>query len=252
MSKENQTLIAEQYYALLEIQKALSAPNTDGALDDTDLIDYEQLIISANNIMQDLLIPFDKDTYSKHVWVTTIGKMPGLAKRYSQQGILSHIGRNIGRVKATLDQITKSAVIDTVQFAFINDPQLGAMLQRDYLEIQRSIIVENWKSVLILSGGLIETMLLDVLNGRSALAVSSTKAPSKNPQDINRWSLNNLIEVSIDINLVPKLVGTLSHSVREYRNLIHPGVELRSGLKVEPEEAEIAVQVVKLIVRELT
>jgi hypothetical protein len=39
--------------------------------------------------------------------------------------------------------------------------------------------------------------------------------------------------------------------VREYRNLIHPGNELRSKLTVGAEEARIAIEILNLIDREL-
>jgi hypothetical protein len=44
----------------------------------------------------------------------------------------------------------------------------------------------------------------------------------------------------------------LSHSVRGYRNLVHPGNELRSKLTVAPEEARIALSVLDMLHRELS
>lgn len=61
-----------------------------------------------------------------------------------------------------------------------------------------------------------------------------------------------MIEVAVKENLINGGVATLSHSVREYRNLIHPGVEVRKGIKVEPEEAKIAMNVLDMLIRELS
>jgi hypothetical protein len=81
-------------------------------------------------------------------------------------------------------------------------------------------------------------------------ALASTKAPAET--DFNKWDLNDLIEVALDTKIVTSQVASLSHTVRSYRNLVHPGVELRKGLKIEPEEAKIALQVLNILIRDLS
>lgn len=42
-----------------------------------------------------------------------------------------------------------------------------------------------------------------------------------------------------------------AHSVREYRNLVHPGREVRENLSFGREEAAIALEVLRILVRDL-
>jgi hypothetical protein len=66
----------------------------------------------------------------------------------------------------------------------------------------------------------------------------NVKAPSQS--DATRWDLRDLIAVCVDLKLVTSGVERLSSPVRKYRNLVHPGIELRSKLVFEAEEARIA------------
>lgn len=124
------------------------------------------------------------------------------------------------------------------------------IIERDYLEIQRAFVAKCWKSVIILSGGAIEAILTDVLMANERSAKSASKAPNK--PDIRKWDLADLINVSVELEFVEVGVDKLSHSVREYRNLIHPGNELRSQLTFDEEEAKISLEVFHMIHRDLS
>jgi hypothetical protein len=81
--------------------------------------------------------------------------------------------------------------------------------------------------------------------------LASPKAPSGKPSDITRWDLYDLILVAVDLKLVGSGADKLSHPVREYRNLVHPGNEVRNRLTFGQEEARIAIEIVHLVYRDL-
>jgi hypothetical protein len=139
-------------------------------------------------------------------------------------------------------------VTETREFAFITSPELRKILERDYEEIQKAFVTRCLKSVIILCGGAIEAILLDLLQQKQS-AVLATKAP-KGKTDITRWDLVDLINVSVEIGLVSNGVEKLSHSVRDYRNLIHPGNEVRNKLTFNTEEARIAIEVLNMVHRD--
>lgn len=184
-----------------------------------------------------------------------VGHVEGEAL-YSTQGLLAYLAVALGSLKVEIEQGAATPVVQSKEFAFVSNVRLRNILERDYAEIQRAIVAQCWKSAIILSGGAIEAMLLDLLqlaqNATHALAASS--APKKPPKqgDIGRWDLDDLIKVAVELNLVNPGVERLSHSVREYRNLVHPGNEIRSRLTVEAEEARIAVTVLDMLHRDLS
>lgn len=125
---------------------------------------------------------------------------------------------------------------------------MRGVLERDYSEIQKAYIAQCWKSVIILSGGAIEAMLLDRLSRQPERAKASTKAPRE--ADLTKWDLAKLIDVSVDLGYVSLGAEKLSHAVREYRNLVHPGNEIRNRLTFGAEEARIALEVLHLVWRD--
>jgi hypothetical protein len=161
-----------------------------------------------------------------------------------------YLGSAIGLLRAQTEAAETSPVTQCRDFRFIADPDLRTILQRDYSEIQRAFVTKCWKSVIILSGGAIEAILLDLLQKNSGKAKSSAKAPKH--ADLSRWDLKDLICVSVDCSLVSSSVEKLSDPVREFRNLIHPGNELRNKLRFDTEEARIALEVLNIVHRELS
>jgi hypothetical protein len=61
----------------------------------------------------------------------------------------------------------------------------------------------------------------------------------------------HLIVVAVGLRLINPGVERLSQSIREYRDLVHPIVEIKTALRVDAEEAKIAVEVLNMIHREL-
>ena len=165
--------------------------------------------------------------------------------------VRAYLANALGSLKAELDAIEPAAPITVHRdFAFVRDAALRQILQRDYLEAQRAFAAQCWKSVIILSGGAIEALLLDRLLRDEATAKASSAAP-REPK-LGRWDLADLIKVAVDLQVVGPGLEKLSHTVREYRNLVHPGNELRSKLTAEQEDARIAFGVLDWLHRELS
>lgn len=237
-----ETLYTEFYYAIKALLSAVSdhtSRYTDAILVD----EYNRLVKGANSKNAEILIDFDKSLYFSHF-------DEGGGEYFNREGIKAHMNRNIAKARAQLDTQSTNVVIDAKDFDFITDPVIKQILERDYQEIQRGVISASWKSVIILCGGSIEAILLDLLQKNTDSIKSSSKIPQES--DLTKWTLDSIIDVSVDINIVNSSVGKLSHTIREYRNLIHPGKEKRSNLKVKAEEATIALEVLKMIIRDFS
>ena len=244
MSEYDTNSLRENYHALRDIKKIVEEAGNRGHVIESNLVrEYENFLAAAQTDLPDLLQPLNSQEFFSHSGNSR-------TSYYRYEGILVHISRNLGKLKVRVDEQDETPVTVSKSFHFVADDDLRRILERDYKELQRGIVSGNWKSAIILSGGSIEAILLDLLIRNASTASSSSKAPRES--DLNKWDLNSLIEVSVEESLINSGVATLSHSVRDYRNLIHPGVEIRKGLKVEPEEAKIAMNVLDMLIRELS
>lgn len=169
---------------------------------------------------------------------------------YASSGIRAYLHTALARLQVAIEDSESTPVTETREFSFIQEKQLRSIMERDYTEIQRAYIAECWKSVIILCGGAIETILTDILLQHSPQTASASNAPKKS--DITKWDLADLINVAVELQLVSPGVEKLSHSVREYRNLVHPGNEIRNNLAFGIEEARIAIEVLHIIHRDLS
>jgi hypothetical protein len=122
-------------------------------------------------------------------------------------------------------------------------------VERDYHELGRAFVVQCWKSIIVLSGGIIEAILLDLLRRDETAARAASKAPKNG--DLLRWYLAALIDVALELGLVNHAIENLSQTVRFFRNLVHPGREVRQGIRFNAEEARIAFEVVNILAHDL-
>jgi hypothetical protein len=138
------------------------------------------------------------------------------------------------------------------EFSFVTDGDLRSIIERDYAEIPACLAAGAWKAATIMCGTVMEALLLDALLIEQARASQSDQAP-KRASDLRRWSLDTMIKVAVDLHILPSdTLGFMSHTVREYRNLIHPAVETRRKITPEREEANAARAAVDLIIKQLS
>jgi hypothetical protein len=150
-------------------------------------------------------------------------------------------------VKTTPTEIPSSAIIEK-DFGFVSDDELRKICKRDYEEIQRVQIAGAHKATIVLCGSLTEALLLDSLQSDEAKARASAKAISK---PLTNWDLHDLLDVAIDVGLINAGASVLVKGIKDYRNLIHPGKEVRTKFHVGVEEAAIFRQFLELIIRDL-
>ena len=165
-----------------------------------------------------------------------------------------------------LPQIAGS-INTTKDFSFIPDPGLRDMLTRDCREINQAAKVGAAKSVILLCGSMIETLLYGMLieNEQAAQAKAGELAEKpeldwiqgklKNCQNrsLNKWEAIEMIIVAH--SLFPDKVSDDARQyamvLKNYRNLIHPGKEEREDFSLNQHTASIAISVVNLILDKL-
>ena len=232
------------YLYSLQKQQEIAKKATETPYKELEVSTVELLKAEVDRIDADFpgMVPeFDEMRYRRD--------FDGIHPCYYAEPIWSYLGMATSQLESALDDFSDMPVIEEREFLFVEDTDLRRILERDYREIQRVNRVEGWKSMIILAGGAIEAILTDLLLANETTARSATAAPSE--ADIREWRFFDLIKVAVEVDLINIGCEKFSHSIRQYRNLVHPGKEIREHLKVEKEEATIALEVLNLVHREL-
>ena len=130
-----------------------------------------------------------------------------------------------------------------MNFDFISDEAFRKILKRDYTELQLCHQSEAAKSVLIMSGSIIEAILVDYLINFKSENITESK--------VLGLELYALLELAAKEELISKSTKDLSTVLKNYRNLIHPGREIRKKEKFDNETANIAVSLLKIVINEI-
>ena len=131
---------------------------------------------------------------------------------------------------------------------------LSDILQQRIREIEQCFSAGAYLSVILLAGSTLEGILLGLAKKHPQQFNTSKKAP-KDPsgkvKKFHEWSLSCFIEVARDINLIQHDTQKFSHSLREFRNYIHPFDQMTSGFNPRQDTAKICLQVLKAAIHEI-
>jgi hypothetical protein len=146
--------------------------------------------------------------------------------------------------------------LDPPEFISLNlDPGLGEILSNRWEETQRCIDSEAYLSATILMGTMLEGILLAVLSKYPQIANCSVCAPkdseSGKVKKYHEWSLYDMINVSHDVEWLGLDVKKFSHSLREFRNIIHPYEQMVSGATPDKDTCAISWLVVQAAINDL-
>lgn len=130
-----------------------------------------------------------------------------------------------------------------MNFNFITDENFRLILKRDFEELDICLESKSTKSVLILSGSIIEAILIDYFSNFPPPEIAAKKILS--------YDLSTLIELAFEKKLISAATKDLSTVVRNYRNLIHPGREVRKKENFNYDTAIVARSLVNIIVNEI-
>ncbi len=109
-------------------------------------------------------------------------------------------------------------------------------------------------SVIFLTGSVLEGVLLELASDNIE---KFNKAPSspKNKgkiKEINTWTLFELITVSAELNYLGKDVKEFSHTLRDFRNYIHPRAQIVQNFNPDEDTAKICFQVMLAAINDIT
>lgn len=146
-------------------------------------------------------------------------------------------------------------LLDLLDFISDHDAGLGEIIGSDLRELDGALNAGLWKASLLLSGSVLEAILIDVLDRRRDLAGTYLKH-RKFPDDA---SLDDLLKIAGDAELIGdgKVLLTASASqkgnaLKDHRDLIHPHRLVRERIEIDEDVARLMLHLLRLVVRDLS
>lgn len=136
------------------------------------------------------------------------------------------------------------------------EASLVPVVQQRLNEIERGFKAKNPLSVVLLCGSTLEGILLGFAT-QNVSKFNQANASPKHKQTgkvllLQDWNLSSLIDVAHELSLFDLDIKKHSHSLRDFRNYIHPFEQMTSGFNPTEHTARISFQVLKAAIAQLS
>ena len=135
------------------------------------------------------------------------------------------------------------------------EESITATLEYRFEEIKKCLKIDAPLAVILLCGSSLEGVLLGVATKHPIIfnkAVAAPKNKEGKVRSFQNWSLYNLINVAYELDLLKEDVKKYSHSLRDFRNYIHPYEQTNSRFNPDKHTARISWQVLKAAIYQLS
>lgn len=115
-------------------------------------------------------------------------------------------------------------------------------------EIERCFQSGAYLAVLILAGSTLEGLLLGIAGKYPRYfnqAQGSPRGSDGKAMKFHQWNLSALIDVAAELQLIQHDTKKFSHTLRDFRNYIHPFAQMSVGFSPREGTAKISLQVLK-------
>ena len=154
-----------------------------------------------------------------------------------------------------IDDFLKKDVDEISISALKIDEMVTDILEQRIVEVKQCLDAGAPLSVILLCGSILEGILLGVATKNSNKFNQSSVCPKRKDaikaKQFHEWSLYNFINVAYDIGFIGLDVKTYSHSLRDFRNYIHPYQQMSSGFNPDMHTAKISWQVLKAAMHDI-
>jgi len=132
---------------------------------------------------------------------------------------------------------------------------ITAILEQRFEEIKKCLNSNASLAVIFLCGSTLEGILLGIaLNNLEKFNTAHSSPKDKNGKVLKfpEWTLGNFIDVAKETGLLEEDVKKFSHSLREFRNYIHPYQQASKQFNPSKHTAKLCWQVLKIAIFQLT
>ncbi len=163
------------------------------------------------------------------------------------------------QVKKFQEQEMKTEMrLPQFDFRFIKDEEIKDLIVRDWQEAKKAFESGLYKSVVVLCGAIIESLLINALSfieNEAKLSYYQKYFKSKNqgdkPPEIEHWQIYQLIEIANQQGIISTDAAKLSHVVRNYRNLIHLYAQKREALRINEHIASAVINFLAVVYNDI-
>ncbi|MDA3875607.1 MAG: hypothetical protein PF483_00805 [Halothiobacillus sp.] len=131
---------------------------------------------------------------------------------------------------------------------------ITVVLQYRIKEIEKCFSSGSPLAVILLAGSTLEGIFLGLAIQHPRQfnsAKSSPKDSSSKVKPFHEWSLSAYIDVAKELGLIQHDTHKFSHSLRDFRNYIHPFEQMSSGFSPREHTAKICLQVLRVAIHEI-
>lgn len=132
---------------------------------------------------------------------------------------------------------------------------LAPILESRFAEAARCFKADAPLAVSFHCGSILEGLLLGVASANPQQfnqASLSPKDKAGSVKQFHEWTLAQFIDVACEVGHLKLDVKKFSHSLRDFRNYIHPFEQMSSGFMPDKHTAEICLQVLKAAIASLS
>jgi hypothetical protein len=138
---------------------------------------------------------------------------------------------------------------------FIDDEELRASLRRDISSSEAALNTGQWKAATVLAGSVVEALLLWNVkrdgNAQRRFAVQAAVTNLKFSGSPDDWVLDQGIKIAQELGDISRETADQARLAKDFRNLIHPGREVRKRMRCDRGTAHAAFAALNLVIADL-
>lgn len=215
-------------------------------------------VIAAVKQLPDGIVPADMATR----FAATIGSVEAAIQSCAPDPRRGHLtGRHVSELLALLAAFPDEPFRpDDSALQFIDDEAFRRTLSVDIAAAHRALSRGEWKAATVLAGSVIEALCLWIIRREDAGAAVETARRLQRegllgargvPNEVLSWHAPELIEVAFALGFIEPDTVQVARTTKDYRNLIHPGRELRTGQRCTEGVAHIAIGAMQRVTENL-
>jgi len=156
--------------------------------------------------------------------------------------------------KTSENEFINSEITDIIVSRLGFEGRVLDVLKYRIREIEICCLKDVPLATILLTGSTLEGIFFGLANQYPKQFNSANSTPKdKNgkPKQFNEWSLSNFIDVGKELNLIEHDMQQFSHTLKDFRNYIHPSLQFKFGFEPRDQTAKICLQILETIIYDL-